>query len=62
MRAAACGAARADVKPGRLCGVQFLAILAIFVPVVICSDYVAFHYRIFPTRVVSDLQPKTHRF
>ena len=42
--------------------IQFLSILAIFVPVVVWMDWVFFHFRVVPTRVVHDLQPKTHRF
>lgn len=41
---------------------QFLAILAIFAPIVYYADWVMFHFRVLPTRVVHDLQPKTHRF
>lgn len=41
---------------------QFLAILAIFAPVVWWADWVFFHFRVLPTRVVHDLAPKTHRF
>lgn len=42
--------------------IQFLSILAIFVPVVYWVDWVFFHFRVFTTRVVHDLQPKVHRF
>lgn len=41
---------------------QFLSMLAVFYPLVYWSDWVVFHFRILKTRVVSDLQPKTHRF
>lgn len=41
---------------------QFLSMLAVFAPIVIWSDWVFFHFRVLPTRVVHDLQPKTHRF
>lgn len=42
--------------------VQILAILIIFLWILNAAEYVAFHYRIIPTRVVSDLAPKTQRF
>ena len=42
--------------------IQFVCILLIFGPVMVAADWVMFHFRVLPTRVVHDLQPKVHRF
>ena len=42
--------------------VQFLATLALIWYLLSWSEYVLFHFRILPTRVVSDLERKKHRF
>ena len=42
--------------------VQILAVYVIFWWIFTKFEYLVFHHRIVQTRVVSDIQPKAHRF
>lgn len=50
------------LEAAKFAWVQFLAVFVVFYVFLSWVEWVAFHFRVVATRVVSDLQPKQHRF